>query len=150
MNQPPAISTVLMIGGHELNTGELTSLIGVEPTEIWHQKHEQVRLTRPDIATIGWVYKLENKRRWCLGEAIDEALDILWNKRDDIAPFLASNHLKVSIRCRPFGDASTLEYIIRPEVIKKLAFFEAEISFAVYRDGLLTLHDQDNEPQLEA
>jgi hypothetical protein len=42
----------------------------------------------------------------------------------------------MAIECRPFGDASVLEYVIQPEVIKKMALFGASLSLAVYKDEL--------------
>ena len=132
----PAITTVLGIGGHGFSTDDLTSLAGVKPTQIWHQQHEWVKVTHPDFATIEWRYKLEKQRKWSLGEAIDELLNVFWSKRDEINLFLSRNRLEMTIDVRPFGDASTLEYIIQPEVIRKLAFFGVSLSLAVYKDDL--------------
>ncbi len=132
----PTITTVLRIGGHEFNPDELTSLVGIEPTKIWYQKHEWIKLSHPYFNTISWVYELKKQRKWSLGEAIDEILDVFWKKKDEINLFLLENRLGMEIRCRPYGDASTIEYIIQPEVLRKMAFFGASLSLAVYKDEL--------------
>jgi hypothetical protein len=132
----PTITTALLIGGHRFNPQDFTLLVGVEPTKIWTQQHEWVKLIRPDIATIGWVYELKKQRKWSLGEAIEEILDVVWSKREEVHRFLSENRLKMSVDCKPFGDASVLEYIIQPAVIRKMAFFSASLSLAVYKDEL--------------
>jgi hypothetical protein len=132
----PTITSILNIGGHQFKPEEFTQLVGVQPTKIWTQQHEAVKVIRPDINTIGWVYELKKQRKWSLGEAINELLDIVWNKREEIRRFLSENGLNMAIRCRPFGDASVLEYIIQTDVIRKMAFFDASFSLAVYKEEL--------------
>jgi hypothetical protein len=132
----PTITTVLRIGGQKFNPDELTSLVGVKPTKIWTQQREWIKVTHPNFATIGWVYELEKQRKWSLGEAIDEILDVVWRKKEEICRFLSENRLRMHIDCRPFGDASVLEYIIQPEAMTKMAFFGASLSLAVYKDEL--------------
>jgi hypothetical protein len=132
----PSITTVLSIGGHEFQPDELTSLVGVKPTKIWTQKHERIKLTHPNINTIEWRYELEKQRKWSLGEAIDEILNVIWSKKDDLNQFLLEKQLRMHIDCRPFGDASKIEYIIQPEAMKKMVFFGASLSLAVYKDEL--------------
>jgi len=132
----PTITTVLSIGGHEFNPDELTSLVGVEPTKIWTQKRDWIRVTHPDINTVEWVYEVENQKKWSLGEAIEYVLDVFWSKREEICQFLSKNQLRMHVDCRPFGDATVLEYIIGPEAIRKMAFFGATLSLAVYKDEL--------------
>jgi hypothetical protein len=134
----PTITTTLSIGGHEFNPYELTALVGIEPTKIWTQQREWIKLTHPSIDTIGWVYELGKQRKWSLGEAIDEILDVVWSKKEQIRQFLSEKELKMYIRCRPFGDASVMEYIIQPEVMSKVVFFGASLSLAVYKDELDT------------
>jgi hypothetical protein len=132
----PAITTGMSIGGHLFSPDEFTSLVGVQPTKIWTQRHEQIKLTHPNINTIEWVYELKKQKKWNLGEAIDELLNVFWSKNDDINLFLAEKCLRMNIDCRPFGDSSTIEYIIQPEVMRKMAFFGASLSLAVfYPDG---------------
>lgn len=136
LENTPTITTALSIGGHEFNPHELTSLVGVEPTRIWAQQREWIKVTHPNINTIEWVYKLEKQRKWSLGEAIDEILDIVWDNKEQIRQFLSDKGLRMHIDCRPFGDASVLEYIIQPEAMEKMAFFGASLSLAVYKDEL--------------
>jgi hypothetical protein len=63
-------------------------------------------------------------------------LEVVWGKKEEVRKFLLDNGLKLHIDCRPFGDASVLEYVIQPEVITKMAFFAACLSLAVYNDEL--------------
>jgi Domain of unknown function (DUF4279) len=129
----PIITTGLSIGGHDFNPDEITSLVGIEPTKIWRQRREWIKSTLPDINTIEWRYELKEQRKSSLGEAIEEILDVLWSKKDTISGFLLENRLKMHIDCRPFGDASVIVYIIQPEVMRKMAFFGASLSLAIYK-----------------
>jgi hypothetical protein len=132
----PTITTVLSIGGHQFNPDELTSLIGVEPTKIWNQEHEWIKSSHPDFETIAWEHELEKQRRWSLGEAIGELLNVIWSKKDEIKLFMLQYQLTMHVDCRPFGDASRIEYNIQSEVMMKMAFFGASLSLAVYKDEL--------------
>jgi hypothetical protein len=132
----PRLTTVLSIGGHQFEPDDFTSLVGVKPSKVWTQKHEWIKLTHPDFDIVGWFYELKEQRKWSLGEAIGEVLDVVWSKKEQVGRFLSDNGLTMHIRCRPFGDASVLEYIIQPEAMKKLAFFGASLSLAVYKDEL--------------
>jgi hypothetical protein len=132
------ITTVFWIGGHEFSPQDLTSLLGVQPTKIRHQKPELawLKVSAPEIASILWEYMMEKQTKWSLGEAIDELLNVFWSKRIELNRFVLRHNLRVTIHCRPFGDASKIQYIIQPQVIKKLADFSAELTFAVYKDEL--------------
>jgi len=134
----PSITTNLFIGGHEFSIDDLSSLLGVEPTKIWirPQKLEWLKAAAPEMASMGWRYTMERQRKWSLGEAIDEVLEVVWSKKEELRRFLLDNRLKLHIDCRPFGDASVLEYVIQPEVIIKMGFFAASLSLAVYKDEL--------------
>jgi hypothetical protein len=135
MENSPFVTTVLRIGGHAFNPDELTSLVGVTPTRIWHQKHESVKEVAPELATIGWEYKLEKQHQWSLGEAIDELLAPFWVKKEELKAFVSENHLQMSIRCIPYGDASIVQYIIAPMVLQKLGYIGATLSIAAYWTG---------------
>ncbi len=132
----PKITTNLSIGGHHFNPDELTLLVGVRPTKVWTQRHEWIKGTCPDIDTIEWRYELKEQDKWSLGEAIEEILEVVWSKKEEVRRFLLDNRLTLHIDCRPFGDASMIEYIIQPEVITKMGFFAASLSLAVYKDEL--------------
>jgi hypothetical protein len=134
----PMITTVLSIAGHGFSTDDLTSLLGVEPTKIRTrpQKLDWLKAAAPDLASMGWEYTMEKQRKWSLGEAIEELLSVFSSKREELNRFVMRNDLRVQVRCRPFGDASKLEYLIQPEVIKKLADFSASLSLSVYLDEL--------------
>src|SRR4051812_97783 len=93
MESTPLITTVLRIGGHGFNADELTALIGIEPTQVWQQTHERVKITHPHIDTIGWVYKQEKQPKWNLGEAIGCLLDVFWSKRHEIIDFVSRRSL---------------------------------------------------------
>jgi hypothetical protein len=136
LENTPSLTTVLSIGGQEFNPNELTALVGIEPTKVWTQQREWIRLSAPDMNTIEWRYELEKQRKWSLGEAIDEILDVVWSKKEGICQFLSERRLRMHIHCRPFGDASVLEYVIQPEVITRMAFFGASLSLAVYKEEL--------------
>ncbi len=136
LENTPKLTTILSIGGHQVHPEELTALVGVEPTKVWKQQHQWIESIRPDINTIEWSYALENQRKWNLGEAIEEVLNVFWSKKDELNLLLLNTQSKMHIDCRPFGDASTIEYILQPEVITKLAFFRASLSFAVYKEEL--------------
>jgi hypothetical protein len=134
----PMITTVFSIAGHGFSTDDLTSLLGVEPTKIRirPQKLDWLKSAAPDLASMGWEYTMEKQRKWSLGEAIDEVLNVFWSKRIELNEFVSKNNLRLAIRCRPFGDASKIQYIIQPQVIRKLADFSAELSLAIYKDEL--------------
>lgn len=131
----PFVTTVLTVAGHAFDADALTSVVGLQPTRIWHQRHERVKEIAPDLPTMGWQYKLEKQPKWNIGEAIDELLRPFWKKKDELNAFVTGNHLRVSIRCIPHGDASEIEYIIGPEILMKLALIDASLSLAVYTGG---------------
>jgi hypothetical protein len=85
--------------------------------------------------TIEW--RCEQKRQHGnLGEAIEEVLSLVWDKREAVRDYLVQHELKMRVSCRPLGDASVLEYIISASVLSKLAHFNAELSLGIYRDEL--------------
>jgi hypothetical protein len=134
----PMITTVLSIGGHGFSAADLTSLLGIQPTKVWMrpEKLDWLKAADPDLASMGWRYIMEKQRKWSLGEAIDEVLNVFWSKRAELNEFLTRNNLRLHVRCRPFGDASKIVYQIEPEVIRKLAELSASLSLAVYKDEL--------------
>jgi hypothetical protein len=132
----PAITTTLSIGGHDFNAHDFTSLVGVRPTKIWTQQRDWIKLIDPDINTIEWVYELKMQKHWSIGESIDSILEIIWSKKENVYRFLSDNRLTMHLHCRPFGDASVLEYIIQSDVLNKMAYFGASLSLAVYKDEL--------------
>lgn len=132
----PEVTATVCVGGQELDTDAFTSLVCVQPTKIWRQKHERIKVTHPYRNKIEWIYELSGQRHGSLGEAIDEVLSVFWGKKDVIKQFIKANGLSMHVDCRPFGDASVIEYVLRPEVLGKLAFFEATLSLGIYKDEI--------------
>lgn len=77
----PEVTASVCVGGQELDTDAFTSLVCVQPTKIWRQKHERIKITHPYLNTIEWIYERSKQRKWNLGEAIDEVLSVFWGKR---------------------------------------------------------------------
>ncbi len=136
MDSTPRITTVLRIGGRDFSPDDLTSVVGIEPTKKWHQKLRWLKAIAPEISTVGWEYRIDKQRKWSLGEAIAEVLDVFWPRRDELKAFLLKHQLRVAIECRPFGDASALEYIIQSKVIEQMAVLGASLTLAVYKYDL--------------
>lgn len=135
VDPPNTTITTLTLGGQKLHPQELTALIGVEPTKVWEQRHEWIKSSHPDMNTIEWRYE-QKQQHGNLGEAIDQVLAVVWDKREAIRDYLAQHALKMRVSCRPLGDASVLEYIVAASVLSKLAYFNAELSLGIYRDEL--------------
>ena len=77
MDTAPFITSALMIAGHSFVPDELTALIGIKPTRVWHQKLQWLKALDPSLPTIGWEYELEKQDKQNIGEAIDEILEAL-------------------------------------------------------------------------
>ena len=93
MENTPRITTVLRIGGHGFNPDELTAVVSILPTKIWHQKREWLKSAAPELSTIGWEYRIDKQSKWSLGEAIEELLKLFWDRRDELSTFLSKNSL---------------------------------------------------------
>ncbi len=73
----------MRIGGHAFNTDELTAVVGIEPTKVWHQKLEWLKSAAPNLSTVGWEYRIDKQSKWSLGEAIEELLNTFWKNKGD-------------------------------------------------------------------
>jgi hypothetical protein len=145
----PMVTTTLSIGGHNFDPREVTAITGVAPTRIWTPKNQAVVAAIPTINSIEWIIEFEKQQHGSLGDAIDEVLDVLRNKKEDTASLLTNKCLEMHINCRPFGDATTIVYEFGPETIKRLAYFGASISMAVYKSELCSVSDQDRPATAE-
>jgi hypothetical protein len=132
----PIITTGLSIGGHDFNPDELTSLLGIAPTQIWRQTREWIKACLPDTNTIEWRYEKRDQRESSLGEAIEAIFNVFWSKKEEIKAFMLENRLKMHVHCRPFGDASVVVYSIEPDVMRKMTFFGASLSLRIYKHEL--------------
>jgi hypothetical protein len=131
----PLISTSFTVGGDEFDASEFSNLIETQPIKIWRQKREDLR-NRPDLHNFEWIYEINKKPLWSMGETITEVLEIFWPKRNKIISFCEKNKLSTSIDCSiyiegPIEDLNP-EFCLYPNLIQKLADLKAEFGMFIY------------------
>ncbi len=136
IQMPPCVTTTLSFDGDAFDPDELTSVIGVEPSQIWRQERRYIKDLVPDSPLIAWRHHRPKCAAWSLGEAIVAALSVIWEKRDAIRAFAENHGLNVHVTCRPYGDASIIIYGIHAQAIQRLAFFNASLSLPIYKSEL--------------
>lgn len=136
IQMPPCVTTTLSLSGDAFDPDELTSVIGVEPTQIWRQERRYIKELVPDSELIAWRHHRHKCAAWSLGEAVEAALSVIWEKKDAVRAFAENHGVTVHVACRPYGDASVIIYSMHAQAIQRLAFFNATLSLTIYKSEL--------------
>ena len=120
MGKPPRLSTYFFISGRNFDPEICTSALGIEPTEIWRQKHEHLK-QRKDIPNISWQLGKKKRHLYSVSEAVEEILDLIWPAREKIKMFTERKEFEVGIDCSVtiFDDRPVYELL--PHTIQRLA-----------------------------
>jgi hypothetical protein len=94
----PTISTYFYIAGWDLDPAACTSAIGLEPSEIWRQKREELK-RRDDLPSVSWNIGHERRESHSVSEAVDTVLDLVWPARDRVKAFVLGKGLEVGVAC---------------------------------------------------
>jgi len=129
-NSPsPQISVWLGIWGHNLNPDECSKYIGIKATETRRQPDYFVKNNNPRI---GWYIGFRRREFDDTSDAINELMDTIWERRDKIKSLVKEHGFDLSIACNITIWEDRPLYSLRPEIIKKLAYFECEVLFDIF------------------
>ena len=127
----PKLKTYFCISGWDFDPAMVTSAIGLEPSEVWKQKHEHL-LNRKDIPNICWSLGRGEQRNYSVSEAVDEVLDLIWPKRAEIKKFAINDSFDVGIDCSVTIWEDRPVYDLSAKVIKRLADLGCEFGLDIY------------------
>ena len=127
----PKLKTYFCISGRDFDPAMVTSAIGLEPSEVWKQKHEHL-LHRKDIPNTCWSLGREKQQNYSVSEAVDEVLDLIWPKRAEIKKFVMHDSFDVGIDCSVTIWDDRPVYDLSAKVIKRLADLGCEFGLDIY------------------
>ena len=107
-----------------------TEAFGIEPTEVWRQRHDHVRKSLH--TTDCWAVGLKRQPFYSTDDAVRKVLEIVWPLKDKIRNFVREQNLTVTLVCNVtiFGDRPV--YGLGADTIEKLAWLEAEFGLDIF------------------
>lgn len=127
----PELKTYFCISGWDFDPAMVTSAIGLEPSEVWKQKHAHL-LHRKDIPNTCWSLGRGEQQNYSVSEAVDEVLDLIWPKRAEIKKFVMNDSFDVGIDCSVTIWEDRPVYDLSAKVIKRLADLGCEFGLDIY------------------
>ena len=127
----PKLKTYFYISGWDFDPAMVTLAIGLEPSEVWKQKHKHL-LHRKDIPNTCWSLGIGKQRNYSVSEAVDEVLDLIWPKRAEIKKFVMNDSVNVGIDCSVTIWEDRPVYDLSAKVIKRLADLGCEFGLDIY------------------
>lgn len=94
----PLISTEFFVAGDSFDTEACTRLFGMNPTEVWRQKRQEL-VDRPDISNVAWLIRKSKRPLYSVDDAVNEVLDVVWPARQAIRDFADQNAVDIGINC---------------------------------------------------
>jgi Domain of unknown function (DUF4279) len=124
------ITSHFSIAGKHFDPDSLSTLIGIEPSEIWRPSNPWVR-NRSDIAQIEWRYFLSRRPHWSIDDAIREMLNIFSARHEKIQAFARQHNCEVHLRLSLHADETVIVYEISAETVALLAALGCSLSFHI-------------------
>lgn len=94
----PEITAHFFISGRDFDPGAVTRALGIDPTEVWHQKRQELK-ARVDLPTVCWKHGFKKKPFFSIDDAVAKVLDAIWPLRERVQEWSASNATQVGIEC---------------------------------------------------
>ena len=127
----PELTTYFYISGWDFDPGKCTLTIGLEPSEIWKQKHKHL-LDRRDVPNTSWNLGKQKQRKYSVSEAVDEVLDLSWPKRKEIIRLSRDKSFNVGVTCSITIYDDRPVYDLSLKTIKRLADLGCEFSLDIF------------------
>jgi hypothetical protein len=124
-----SITVTLFIGGRDFDPEELTALSGLQPARVWRASGKAKG--DPLFSQIAWRYELRRRPHWSVDDAVNEMLDLLNPRREQIIAFLRHHDCNVNLHCRIYGDETVLIYQVEFPTIERMAKFGCSFSFKI-------------------
>jgi len=132
-SEAPLISSAFSIEGKDFDPDECTKAIGIQPNEIGRIGEK----LRPDsLGTLKisfWSISFIKEATYDLDEGLVKVLETMWPKREKILEYLrvgSFDNAAFSSTVNIYVDRPL--YRIRPEVLRRFAFFGVEYIFDVH------------------
>lgn len=129
-SKAPRISSYLYISGRDFDPQACSAFIGLQPTEIWRQKREELK-QREDLPNVSWNIGHEPIEGYSVSDAVDEVLDLVWPARERLRTFLQGQNIEVGIACTVAIHADRPIYDLSASTIRRLAELSCKFTLDV-------------------
>lgn len=127
----PLISAFFVISGKGFDTTECTVETGIKPTEVWRQGREDLK-QREDLPDTSWSVGFDGRRLYSINDAVVEVLAVIWPRRRPIRTYLTRAGLQATFCCDVTIHVDRPEYVLEPDVIRKMAWLGAGFGLDVF------------------
>ncbi len=127
----PELTTYFYIAGWDFDPAICTLAIGLDPSEIWKQEHKHL-LGQKDIPNISWNLCRKKQRSYSVSEAVDEVLDLIWHKREEVIRFSMNSNFNVGVTCSVTIHEDRPTYDLSLTTIKRMAGLGCEFSLDIF------------------
>lgn len=94
----PEISAHFFIAGRDFDPHSVTTILGVEPTEVWRQERQEL-LSRRDLPTVCWKLGFKKQPFMSIDDAVGRVLGDIWPLRQRVLQWSEANSSQVGIEC---------------------------------------------------
>jgi uncharacterized protein DUF4279 len=126
----PRISTHFYISGWDLDPDACTVEVGLEPSDVWRQKHDELR-ARADIPSVSWNIRRVRTDSYSVGESVDEILDLVWSSRERVKTFVNGKNVLVGVACSVTIQSDRPVYELSANTIRRLAELGCEFTLDI-------------------
>ncbi|HEX5418756.1 MAG TPA: DUF4279 domain-containing protein [Gammaproteobacteria bacterium] len=134
----PQITAHFFISGRDFDPAAVTSVLGVDPSEVWRQERREL-IARPDLPTVCWKHGFKKKPFVSIDDAVAEVLEAIWPLRDRVQQWLASNATQAGIECSVSIYNERPIYELSATTISKLSDLRCEFVLDIFDYS----HDDD-------
>jgi len=131
-SRPPLVDSCLCIAGFDFDVEACTRAVGLEPTRVWRQKHDHIKRSAPGLPTTNWLVETGKQPCYDISDSVQQILNIVVPKRQEILSFAAANSLSVEFITKVVITEDRPVYELRPEVLRELAPFSVSYSLDIY------------------
>ncbi len=107
------------LGGQDFNPEEFSALLGMQPTEIWRQKREELK-QRKDLRHVQWIWELGWHEENVLDVVVQRLIDPFIPKAAEIRGFADRYGCEFEVEVMLRGVLDAIELCIYPATSYKL------------------------------
>lgn len=127
----PQITAHFFISGRDFDPVDVTRVLGLDPSEVWHQKRRELK-DRTDIPNVCWKYGFKKRPFISIDDAIAEVLAAIWPLRDRLQQWLASHGAQVGIECSASIYKDRPVYELSATTISRLSDLSCEFILDIF------------------
>lgn len=128
---PPIIKATFCISGRDFDPQMITKGLGIQPTEIWTQKHAHVRECA-ELVTDSWNFEIQDDSSRSVSEAVERLLEHILPMAERLPAVLHRTGTKAGVFVTVTITEDRPVYDLSAQAIKWLALLNCEFSIDIF------------------